>query len=340
MFEGIGRIGAYAAQQNMRLEAKYKLKTGQSLKDIKEQLREALRESLGTQQTQKSSSMSDSTKISIIRQKLRQGRKLSANELKYLKETDESLYDKAKKTENAREELQQALKRAKSKDEARRAVLQAQMKVAAEAQLDAKGGGVNIGGAFGGGGGEAASFGSHNISGTIEAGNTGEGGGNAPDNPNGETVNAAADNAATATKDNPATDNATPAAQDNPRDTSTNTTTSNDKAKEEKSNQAPQDKNAPSIKVSPEGSNFDGEIPGEKYLFMLAAIQDEWRRFIHTKDYEELPERDIDVYNDEAQTKSNKPAYKKALDEDMTILYRTQPQDLLPGDLLDLRAKI
>lgn len=314
MFEGIGRIGAYAALQNMRLEAKYKLKTGKSLKELKDQLREAMNESLRTSQPRKTK-MADSTKVSIIRQKLRQGRKLSANELKYLKETDESLYDKAKKAETAREELQQALKRAKSKDEARQAVMQAQMKVAAEAQLDAKGGGaLSCGAGLGG----AASLAAPNINTQVEAINTGEG---ATANP---PAGSTSENSPAAEAQSPAADHA--AAQDT-QNTQDNRPTDSE------------DDKSPFTPSS--ASNFDGEIPGEKYIFMLAAIQDEWRKFIHTKDFDELPERDIDVYNKEVKPKkSHKPAYKKALDEEMSILYRTQPQDLLPGDLLDLRAKL
>lgn len=325
MFEGIGRIGAYVAQQNLRFAAKYKIKTGQSLKDIKDQLREAMNESLRVSHPRKNP-LADSTKVSIIRQKLRQGRKLSANELKYLKETDESLYDKAQKTEKAREELQQALKKAKSKDEARRAVMQAQMKVAAEAQLDSKGGGVNIGFNMGG---SAASFDGPPVDNASEAVNSGEGNVNTP--------------AAESAVDNGHAASTAPAAASSPAETSAeSTTTPSDSSadKEALTDSAAKDKNAATPQPS-SSSQFDGEIPGEKYLFMLAAIQDEWRRFIHTKDFDELPERDIDIYNQEEQPKkSHKPAYKKALDEDMAVLYRTQSQDLLPGDLLDLRAKL
>lgn len=315
MFEGIGRIGAYVAQQNLRFAAKYKIKTGQSLKDIKDQLREAMNESLRVSQPRKNP-LADSTKVSIIRQKLRQGRKLSANELKYLKETDESLYDKAQKTEKAREELQQALKKAKSKDEARRAVMQAQMKVAAEAQLDSKGGGLNIGFNMGG---SAASFDGPPVDNASEAVNSGEGNVNTP--------------AAEPTVDNGHAASTAPAAASAPAETSAESTTT--------PSDSSADKEAPTTPQPSSSSQSDGEIPGEKYLFMRAAIQDEWRRFIHTKDFDELPERDIDIYNQEEQPqKSHKPAYKKALDEDMAVLYRTRSQDLLPGDLLDLRAKL
>ena len=119
MFEGIGRIGAYTTQQQLKLEAKHKIKHGQSLKDMKASIDQALRESLAPKQTRKTS-MSDSTKISIIRQKLRQGRKLSASELKFLKDTDERLYEKARKAaeREAKKAAREAEREAKKAEKA------------------------------------------------------------------------------------------------------------------------------------------------------------------------------------------------------------------------------
>ena len=330
MFEGIGRIGAYTAQQRLRLEAKSKIKNGRSLKDMKADLDRSMRETLAPKA--KKASMSDSTKISIIRQKLRQGHKLSASELKFLKDTDERLYEKAKKAEEAREELQHALKHAKSKEEARRALVQAQMKVAAEAQLDAKGAGGNV--SFGGGGAEG-------ITG-IEAGPMGAVNEAASLDGNSETVTAQADSV-----ENAGTLNATPQGTEG-ASAATNSidTTSNDTSQENdgttKGDSTTKDRDANKSggimdAALDTDSKSSGELPGEKYLFMLAAIQDEWKKFIHSKEYDELPEWAIQM--EEEKHNSNKHRYQQEKTAaDNIISYRTQPEDLLPGDLLDLRV--
>ncbi|WP_051650438.1 hypothetical protein [Selenomonas sp. AB3002] len=326
MFEGIGRIGAYTAQQQLRLEAKYKIKKGQSLKEMKESIDRTTREAL-TPKTRKAS-MSDSTKISIIRQKLRQGHKLSASELKFLKDTDERLYEKAKKAEEAREELQHALKHAKSKEEARRALVQAQMKVASEAQLDAKGAGGNVsfgsggagdfGAALSGAGNEAASFEGDNINAQT--------GGEENASVTVQDATANANNSSTAPNDN----NANNLNQANP-----NLEARSDTAEKYSEESAPKS----SFKESPIDTDHksDGELPGEKYLFMLAAIQDEWKKFVNSNEYDELQEWDINM--DEEKKQSGKSRYREEkAAADNIISYRNSPIDLLPGDLLDLRV--
>ena len=333
MFEGIGRIGAYTAQQQLKLEAKHKIKHGQSLKDMKASIDQALRESLAPKQTRKTS-MSDSTKISIIRQKLRQGRKLSAGELKFLKDTDERLYEKARKAEEAREELQHALKRAKSKEEARRALVQAQMKVAAEAQLDAKGasGNVNFGGAGGAGDLGTGLAGSTNEAASFDGGSInaqfGEGEATAANAPN-ATANGEGNAESTTPASTPDATASSPAAE--ARDTQGENSAG--KADKE-STPTPAHKDSP-IESSPKS---DGELPGEKYLFMLAALQDEWKKFVNSKEYDELPEWDIHTEEEEGKH-SHKPHYgKEKAAADHIISYRTEPTDLLLGDLLDLRV--
>ena len=329
MFEGIGRIGAYTAQQRLRLEAKSKIKNGRSLKDMKADLDRSMREALAPKA--KKASMSDSTKISIIRQKLRQGHKLSASELKFLKDTDERLYEKAKKAEEAREELQHALKHAKSKEEARRALVQAQMKVAAEAQLDAKGAGGNV--SFGGGGAEG-------ITG-IEAGPMGAVNEAASFDGTSEAVSNQPDGAQVA-----GNLNATPQGTENPSAAESSGATSNDTnqendgtAREDSTLKDREDNKNGSIKDAAldNESKSSGELPGEKYLFMLAAIQDEWKKFVHSKEYDELPEWALQM--EEEKHNSHKPRYQQEKTAaDNVISYRTQPKDLLPGDLLDLRV--
>ena len=153
IFEGIGRVGDYAQLRNLRREMKYRIKTGQSLA-------EAMGASVQpgkvkSDEAQKLRGTSDANREAQIRQKLRQGQKLSPGDKRYLKENNPDLYDKVERIEMRREALERALKNAKSKDEALRAVAQANLSVLSEMQ---KGGGdaPNLSAA---GGGSAAGAG-------------------------------------------------------------------------------------------------------------------------------------------------------------------------------------
>ena len=140
MFEWIGKISDYTATWRLKKEANYRIKTGQaiSLTDGKKQLAEEARQrqpqTLGTL-----AKVTDATRLAIISQRARSGRKLTPEELRILKENDEALYQKAKKADDSREELKAALKRAKTKEAARRILMDAQLKAAAEALTGAQG---------------------------------------------------------------------------------------------------------------------------------------------------------------------------------------------------------
>ena len=279
MLEGIGRIGSYAAMQKLRLEAKYKIKTGKSLSERQEELNRAMRETMAPQ---KKSSFSDKTRVSIIRQKLRQGRKLSADELRFLKETDDNLYEKAKKTEEAREELQRGLKRAKSREEARRCLAQAQIKVAAEAQFDAKGAACGL--SMGTGGASSAA---------ISAGNAGEEAASFA----GNEVNFGSGN---------------------------------------ESNAAVSAEGCGTENSSSANKSAD-ELPQEKYLFILAALQNEWKNFVESKEYDALPDAAGKTEDKKHSSAKKDYAQDKLLAEGI-ISYRKHPADFLPGDLLDVKV--
>ena len=134
MFEWIGKISDYTSMWRLKKEANYRIRTGQaiSLRDGKQQIAEESRQrrpqSAGTL-----TKVTDTTRLAIISQKARSGKKLTPEELRLLKENDDALYQKAKKADDAREELKAALKRAKTKEAARRILLEAQLKVAIEA---------------------------------------------------------------------------------------------------------------------------------------------------------------------------------------------------------------
>ncbi len=133
MFEAIGTLHSYAQQYQLKKSAKQKVKTGQSFdwKDAakssfvkaKEEPREtkSVFELYGGK-VEKHDDMAKSARKSGIKQKLRRGKKLSPQDLEYLRQNDEQLYEKAKTTMEEREKLERALKAAKTKAEAQRAV--------------------------------------------------------------------------------------------------------------------------------------------------------------------------------------------------------------------------
>ena len=134
MFEWIGRINDYAATWQLKKEANWRIKTGEaiSLSDSKKQMAQEVRQNF-PKNTGAAAKVTDSTRLSIISQKARSGKKLTPEELRLLKENDEALYQKAKKADDTREELKATLKRAKTKEAARRILMEAQLKVAIEA---------------------------------------------------------------------------------------------------------------------------------------------------------------------------------------------------------------
>ena len=134
MFEWIGRINDYAATWQLKKEANWRIKTGEaiSLSDSKKQMAQEVRQNF-PKNTGAAAKVTDSTRLSIISQKARSGKKLTPEELRLLKENDEALYQKAKEADDTREELKAALKRAKTKEAARRILMEAQLKVAIEA---------------------------------------------------------------------------------------------------------------------------------------------------------------------------------------------------------------
>ena len=136
IFEGIGRVGDYAQLRNLRREMKYRIKTGGSLAQAMGAPVQPGR--VKPDEAQKMREKSDANREAQIRQKLRQGQKLSPGDKRYLKENNPDLYDKVERIEMRREALERALKNAKSKDEALRAVAQANISVLSEMQ---KGGG-------------------------------------------------------------------------------------------------------------------------------------------------------------------------------------------------------
>ena len=151
LFEGIGRVSDYAQLNNLRREAKHRVKTGQSLLQAMGAPLQISRQRFS--EAQESNTKRDAEREGLIRQKLRNGQKLSPMDKQYLKEKDPDLYDKVARIEERREALERALKRAKSKEEARLAVAQANISVLVGMQRG--GGASNVSGAGGGSAGHA-----------------------------------------------------------------------------------------------------------------------------------------------------------------------------------------
>ena len=137
-FTMIGTVNSYIRQKNLHFAANYKIRTGQRVVDANGNLQFAksnmFDEMLGTQK--KNNDELTSARIASIKQKLMDGRKLTTEEMGYLREKDPSLYKKAKHAEDSREELKNNLKKAKTKNEARQAVTQAMIKASAEASAE------------------------------------------------------------------------------------------------------------------------------------------------------------------------------------------------------------
>ena len=161
MFETIGTLHSYVQQFQLKKSAKQKVKTGQSFdwKDTKSTFVKAKEEPKETKsvfemyagKTEKNDDKLKSARKSSIRQKLRRGKKLSPQDMEYLRQNDEKLYEKAKTTMEEREKLERALKSAKTKAEAQRAVAIAYANAAALMSGNIGGGGAASGGSVGGG---------------------------------------------------------------------------------------------------------------------------------------------------------------------------------------------
>lgn len=271
MFEGIGKIGDYVQRKELKVEAKYRLKTGQ---DMKKQMQKQVADDIWRQMTTKVSKKTDEARIAGIKQKLRSGKELSASEMKYLKETDEDLYTKAKKAQETREELRSALKRAKTKSEARMALVQAQAKVSTEALLEAKSGSGAGASATAGMGGAAAAAGSAGDAASAA-------------NPGGEAMGAA----------NGAQDiNETMGEADGTAENGTAETSIEDSGASDEEEAA--GKTAENRQQTLEnlerggGSKMDFDT---KFIYQMRALQDEWNRYEKDKAYQELPENDLEA---------------------------------------------
>ena len=150
-FATMGKVGLYIKQKNLSFAANYKIKTGQRAVDSEGNL--AFKYSSMYEQVSEANKTASerikAARLENIKHKLMRGKKLSAEEMVYLRENDDELYKKAKHAEDAREELKADLKNAESKQEARQILTRAMVKASAEAgiELSTCKSGVSTGGA-------------------------------------------------------------------------------------------------------------------------------------------------------------------------------------------------
>ena len=337
MLEGIGRIGAYVQQRNLKTAAKYRIKTGQSLIPNKtEKLQSALQKISSNQNTKHS----DPIRTATIKTKLKGGRKLSADELSYLRENDPDLYRKAKGAQRAREELERDLSSCHTKAEARQALMRAQLKASSEALAEltaAKGGGAGaVGGAssFSGGMGDDISADINADSADAMAGTDVNAAANVNvDNNMGSAMVNAAPIEASATDgmtNSEASGEAAVVTEDVAQSEATDKRASETVAKEIISSvmreintimselnkaddgdkggeQLSEDNGADAASMGQAASSKDSAKDAaseiiEKLLYKLRAIQNAWDEFSRSKEYKEMPEGYLDGEDKKTRT--------------------------------------
>lgn len=156
MLEGIGRIHDYLRRSNLQKMANRKIATGETLDLNRTQGTSFFgAPTTGSAARAKKKTSADQRRLAAIRQKMKNGDKLSGEDMKYLKENDTALYRKARVIASAREELARDLRKARTKGEARLAMVRAAMKVSSEAAMADAG----LDGAAGAGAGNTAASG-------------------------------------------------------------------------------------------------------------------------------------------------------------------------------------
>ena len=331
-FTTIGTLHSYIQQKNLKFAANYKQKTGQTIVsssgNLKLDLKAANNQSLAEKMIQAQQANRDEyskQRISSIKRKLMSGKKISNEELGYLKKNDPDLYKKAKKAEEAREDLKADLKKAKTKSEARMAVTRALLKASAEATAELKA-------AQGGGGGITAGISSEGNAAAIgyQAGQ--EIGGASAEALFGSDVNSSGDPSmihlndqinASSVEGESNVDIETVAEQEGEalkeinNDVSLTREISAEAAKAESANaeESINEKadNSNSInKNDLSKTNNNGDPTSsilEKFIIVVRAIEDEWMTFAKSNEFKELPE---DLFKETENEMSRKRKRKES----------------------------
>lgn len=332
MFEGVGKIGSYLNLKQLKVAKDYKVKTGQTLKfDKKSDM-----QTIVTQKTTKKSG--DAIKSAAIKNKLKHGEKLTKEEMNYLKENDESTYRKAKKVEQAREELEQDLRRAKTKDEARRAVMRATLKAAGEAsaELSAAKAGMGGGAVPAGGGYQAgqevtgldmsAAAGDVGAVGAEAAADAGEGA---------ESVGTNVDITSESTGEFTSAGEKIISDYISSINESINSDGENAVNGDTSENGNAQDDDEHEPIASAQGNQEDKALEIlEELMYKMKAIQKAWEEFAHSKEYKEMPE---DILSDD---KKESKGYTKQESQmlDMVLTYKTSEMERQAERFIDMQS--
>ena len=320
-FTTIGKVGSYLKQKNLYFAANYKIKTGQRVVDANGNLQFAKSNMFDEMLKAKKKSDSDvnAARISGIKQKLMNGRKLTTEEMSYLREKDPKLYKKAKHAEDAREELKGELKKAKTKQEARQAVTQAMIKASAEAsaELAAYKNGI----AAGGGGVATAGY----QAGTEVGGNI-AGAENFSENISAENspslIQANEQISADGEQMTEAAAEVTKLEIQNNQETAENLQQANEENSEVQAEEKNSSEKSSTNPAENSEENSDKKTTAddilEKFIMTIRALEDEWAKFTKSKEYDELPDDYFEEKN--SKEKISKPNQKIL---DAISIYRT-----------------
>lgn len=277
MFEGIGTMNSYLQMKQLRFAANYRLATGQDLNAQKKASKSLAETMLAASKTEaaQTADQAEALRTALIKQELMNGKELSDEEMRYLKEKAPDLYAKAQKAQKAREELKEELQHCRTKAEARQAVMHAMAKASAEASAELasaramtaggasaasmSGGGISAGGSAAGGcdaGAATAPAASAALSaggGTAQTGNVGALAG-APLSAAAGTSSAAAGTAADATA-------ASAGAASG---------------------------------VSDAQSRLTPQSIAEKFIMVVRALEDTWMKYSSSREYAGLPSQEKD----------------------------------------------
>ena len=111
MFEGIGTMNSYLQMKQLRFAANYRLATGQDLNAQRKASKSLVESMLAASKTEaaQTADQAEALRTALIKQELMNGKELSDEEMRYLKEKAPDLYAKAQKAQKAREELKEEL---------------------------------------------------------------------------------------------------------------------------------------------------------------------------------------------------------------------------------------
>ncbi len=271
-FATIGKVGSYIRQKNLSFAANYKIKTGQRVTDSSGNL--SFSQTSMFQQinetTKKTAAEIKTARLATLKSKLMAGRKLSTEEMAYLRENDKDLYKKAKHADEAREELKAELKGAKSKQEARQILTRAMVKASAEASAEIAA--CKAGIATGGGAISGASMATGEIS--ISTANVSSGG----------EISTSTENLSNVNETSTSTENISSV---NETSASTENVSSADK------NSKAQENNFGVNENSASNENPAQSIL-EKFIMTIRALEDEWMNYTNSDEYKNLPEDFLD----------------------------------------------